>query len=478
MRFAVNPFGRLRLALLTPALGLLLVACQGIELPSDKQQHIVSATAESGGDISPTYATVNDGATISFIVTADAGHELTGVSGCGGSLDGDTYTTGAISESCTVTASFTVPTLTVTKAEVYEGDSGVVALTFSGTLSSQANGDVTVDYTSSDGSATVADGDYSAVSGTLTIHSGTTSNTIAVPVNGDLTSEPSETLSLAFSNISTNALLGIETAVGTIIDDDTGGRLNDTGVVFCGDQANISDSYDAAATHDNELDCVAVGASATEVGVDGEGDLVPAGQDAHFGRDVMHNDDSDGHAGFSYTKIDANGNHLSASASSWDCVLDNVTGLMWEVKNDDMGLRDKSWTYSWYNPDSSINGGEAGIENSGICFDGTNCDTEKFVAQVNSNGGICGYNDWHAPTRKELVSLLNLSVLNAGPTIENGFFPNASSSEYWWTASSSARYEGSAFVVSFADATVTSQAKKNGDGTGNGYYLRLVRSAE
>jgi len=64
------------------------------------------------------------------------------------------------------------------------------------------------------------------------------------------------------------------------------------------------------------------------------------GQDAEYGRDVTHNDDSDGHAGFSFTKIDENGDDLPASATSWNCVRDNVTGLIWEVKTDDGGLRE------------------------------------------------------------------------------------------------------------------------------------------
>ena len=37
-------------------------------------------------------------------------------------------------------------------------------------------------------------------------------------------------------------------------------------------------------------------------------------QDAQDGRDKTHDDDSDGHAGFSFTKLDANGNALAASA--------------------------------------------------------------------------------------------------------------------------------------------------------------------
>jgi len=79
------------------------------------------------------------------------------------------------------------------------------------------------------------------------------------------------------------------------------------------------------------------------------------GQDASYGRDVTQDNDADGHAGFSFTKLDSDGSVLPANAVNRSCVRDNVTGLVWEVKSNDGGLRDRSWTYSWYNPDVSTN---------------------------------------------------------------------------------------------------------------------------
>lgn len=70
--------------------------------------HSVTATAGSGGSISPGSATVLDGGTASFAVTPDAGFLIAGVSGCGGSLSGNTYTTGVITADCTVSATFSV----------------------------------------------------------------------------------------------------------------------------------------------------------------------------------------------------------------------------------------------------------------------------------------------------------------------------------------------------------------------------------
>ena len=66
----------------------------------------VSATAGPGGDIGPPTQAVDHGATATLAVTPETGYSIDSVSGCGGSLDGDTYTTGTITGACTVAATF------------------------------------------------------------------------------------------------------------------------------------------------------------------------------------------------------------------------------------------------------------------------------------------------------------------------------------------------------------------------------------
>ena len=44
----------------------------------------------------------------------------------------------------------------------------------------------------------------------------------------------------------------------------------------------------------------------------------------------------------SYAKLDACGNPLLYTATSWVMVRDNVTGLIWEVKTDDGSVHDKN----------------------------------------------------------------------------------------------------------------------------------------
>jgi YD repeat-containing protein len=77
--------------------------------------YTVTPSAGANGSISPsTPQTVNYNATTSFTVTPNAGYHIGSVSGCGGTLDGNTYTTGPITADCTVIASFAIDTFVVT----------------------------------------------------------------------------------------------------------------------------------------------------------------------------------------------------------------------------------------------------------------------------------------------------------------------------------------------------------------------------
>jgi hypothetical protein len=69
--------------------------------------YTVIPKARRHGSISPnTPQQVSEGHTASFSVTPDAGYSIRRVRGCGGSLDGNIYTTGPITRKCRVTASF------------------------------------------------------------------------------------------------------------------------------------------------------------------------------------------------------------------------------------------------------------------------------------------------------------------------------------------------------------------------------------
>lgn len=71
--------------------------------PPPASDWAVLATGDHGCSIAPTQVTVADGNTQGFAVSAINGAYGVSVSGCGGSLVGSTYTTGAITAACTVT---------------------------------------------------------------------------------------------------------------------------------------------------------------------------------------------------------------------------------------------------------------------------------------------------------------------------------------------------------------------------------------
>ena len=69
----------------------------------------IAATAGANGTISPSgNVTVNSGAIQNFTVTPNAGYQIVSVTGCGVTLSGSTYTTGPITMSCMVNATFSM----------------------------------------------------------------------------------------------------------------------------------------------------------------------------------------------------------------------------------------------------------------------------------------------------------------------------------------------------------------------------------
>ena len=66
----------------------------------------VTSTAGGGGTVTPAAQAVGAGGSATFTVTPNAGYVVSAVTGCGGSLSGSIYTTGALNANCTVTATF------------------------------------------------------------------------------------------------------------------------------------------------------------------------------------------------------------------------------------------------------------------------------------------------------------------------------------------------------------------------------------
>ena len=113
----------------------------------------------------------------------------------------------------------------------------------------------------------------------------------------------------------------------------------------------------------------------------------------------------------------------------WACVLDNQTGLIWEVKTTEPGLQNINNTYSWYDSDQNTNGGWAGKINGGVCS-GSRCDTESYIKAFNAKK-FCGYADWYLPSRFELNTIIDSSIFYPGPTLPPAYFPESKAGNYW-----------------------------------------------
>jgi hypothetical protein len=210
------------------------------------------------------------------------------------------------------------------------------------------------------------------------------------------------------------------------------GRLNDTGIDWGGDYLE-----------GNNATCTS---------------NIAAPQDCHQGRDATHHDDSDGHAGFSFTKLDAAGNALPASATEWSCVRDNVTGLTWEVKTDDRGIHDKDNTYRW--------GGKTAL---GDGTWGAHYDDWDSLVDGSNNEGLCGLTDWRMPTVKELEGLASRDRYD--PAIDTDYFPNTNATVFW--SSSPNAYDSSDAWGVFFYYGDSYASDRNGN-----RRVRLVRSGQ
>jgi hypothetical protein len=207
------------------------------------------------------------------------------------------------------------------------------------------------------------------------------------------------------------------------------GQINDTGIDWGGD---YPDGNNATCTSN-----------------------IPVPQDCDYGRDATDNDDSDGHVGFSFTKLDATGNTLPASAADWSCVRDNVTDLTWEVKTDDGGIHDKDNTYRW--------GGKTAL---GDGTWGTYYDDWDSLVDGSNNEGLCGVTDWRVPTTQELGDLADAGSYN--PAIDSGYFPNTKGWGFW-SSSPYAEDLYYAWGVNFYDGGSSHSFYRS-----SGYHVRLV----
>jgi predicted extracellular nuclease len=110
--------------------------------------------------------------------------------------------------------------VSVADAAVDEGDSGSTALVFTLSLSKPAPAPVQVRFTTADGAATVADGDYDALDEVVQFATGDTEQKVTVTVHGDTTVEPDQDFAVHLSEPSDGLAVARGDAIGGILNDD------------------------------------------------------------------------------------------------------------------------------------------------------------------------------------------------------------------------------------------------------------------
>lgn len=172
------------------------------------------------------------------------------------------------------------------------------------------------------------------------------------------------------------------------------------------------------------------------------------GQDGHRGKDIIAKNGltrkaGSGTLGFDFTRLDQNGAELDDDALPWNCVRDNITGLVWQVKSpqNTSDIHSAGQRLSWFS--EGDNGGFEGTltPSSGSCnLASGNCNTQDYKQEVNAQG-LCGFFDWRIPSPDELMSLVHFGKTSA-PLVDTDFFLNLTPDDdqpmWFWTNQSNA----------------------------------------
>ena len=163
-------------------------------------------------------------------------------------------------------------------------------------------------------------------------------------------------------------------------------------------------------------------------------------------------------------KVSSAGISLQDSNQQWDCVLDDKTKLMWEVKRSMESLQDNQSTYTWFDGSSGVENGEY----SRNCHWGEGCNTQDFIQALNTSN-LCQSTNWRLPNESELSSLLVYNDNN--PLINTHYFPNTQSKSYWTSATHGHNTDVAIDVPFFYGGT-------NGSDKSFDSYIRGVRDVK
>lgn len=193
----------------------------------------ISGTATAGKDFTDTSGTLTfaDGqtsATITVPILQDFLYEgpETFTIALSNATGGATITTSSLA--VTINDDEAYPLMSIDNPSVGEGNTPLASkLVFDVALTTASGQTVTVDYRTVDGypGAATPGVDYQPVSGTLTFAPGEVVKTVTVPIIGDTTYEPTETVYVALSN-AVGADIESSRGAGEIVNDDAGPTIS------------------------------------------------------------------------------------------------------------------------------------------------------------------------------------------------------------------------------------------------------------
>jgi hypothetical protein len=168
-------------------------------------------------------------------------------------------------------------------------------------------------------------------------------------------------------------------------------------------------------------------------------------QDGMVGRDVASAVSTDGQLGLSY--------NLVATYAKTDCVVDNITGLMWQGRTTALAA---------------------------LAGDARTLEVKTYLTGINT-AGWCGFTDWRVPSRLELQSLLNYGSVDPYFDIDVSWFPDTMPGPYYSSTPyapsikipatpPSTPVPGNFWVVDFSKGRVVPDSAVS-----TSIYVRLVR---
>jgi len=148
-------------------------------------------------------------------------------------------------------------------------------------------------------------------------------------------------------------------------------------------------------------------------------------------------------------------NPMSFTDNGNGTITDNNTGLVWQKcsmgQNNDASCSGSATTHNWYQASGT--------------YDATYNPSTISVCGSLSLAGT----GWRLPSKKELVGIVDYSIPDPGPSIQQTYFPNTVVSSYYWLSTTYASDSGVAWVVAFRNGSV------GGYGKSKAGYVRCVR---